>query len=474
VVSAHRKKRRLQELIVFVCLLSIIWYLFSNIFNLKSESGIIPMKELYRIERGAVDVLVLGSSHAYCAINPAIIYRNSGISAYDLCGSVQPMWNTYYYLKEALKTQTPKLVVLDVFGVQFDIEYGEPGNIVINNYGLRPSRNKIDSLRASAPEGEFLDYFIEANQFHSRYASLNEEDFHMGDYYAPSYFLGAFLAPHAVALEEPGEPQEAQPVGLPAKSEEYYRRIIDLCVMENIPLEVVVSPYIVWGEQKGQYRQAEMIAGEYDVPFTDFNRMYADIGLDFSRDFLDNDHLNYRGSEKFTEYVTRTIFSKYKLPDHRGDGRYALWSENAQAVERQLQNLQLMNQDNAETYLNLLADRADKYLVAFAYAQPDAEPQGRIPAILSQFNIDQRKFSRDRVARLDRGEIAYPRSAASKPYLDVGRHVLDYSSPGTILMDRKEISPAPEGLNMLVIDKSDNEVVDCVGFDREGGMIKKE
>ncbi len=81
------------------------------------------MDAFRNLEEDSLDILVLGSSHAYVDINPAVLWSEYGIAAYDLCGSNQPMWNTYYYLKEALKTQTPKVVVLEAYCVSLDLEY---------------------------------------------------------------------------------------------------------------------------------------------------------------------------------------------------------------------------------------------------------------------------------------------------------------------------------------------------------------
>ena len=48
-------------------------------------------------------------------MNTQLLWDEYGMAAYLMTGAEQPLWNSYYNLKEALKTQKPKLVVLDMF-----------------------------------------------------------------------------------------------------------------------------------------------------------------------------------------------------------------------------------------------------------------------------------------------------------------------------------------------------------------------
>ena len=70
----------------------------------------------YEMEKNTVDVLFLGSSHCYCGFSPQEFYDRCGIRSYNLGSSRQSTWLSYYWLREALKTQTPQAVVMDVCG----------------------------------------------------------------------------------------------------------------------------------------------------------------------------------------------------------------------------------------------------------------------------------------------------------------------------------------------------------------------
>ena len=60
----------------------------------------------------SLDYLYLGSSYAYCDVDPAVIYDQTGLTGYVLAGPEQTLSQTYWYLREALETQSPSLVVL--------------------------------------------------------------------------------------------------------------------------------------------------------------------------------------------------------------------------------------------------------------------------------------------------------------------------------------------------------------------------
>ena len=55
----------------------------------------------------SIDVLCLGASYAYCSTLPAQLYRQTGFTVYDLCAPQLTLQQSYYYLREALQTQSP-------------------------------------------------------------------------------------------------------------------------------------------------------------------------------------------------------------------------------------------------------------------------------------------------------------------------------------------------------------------------------
>ena len=100
------------------------------------------------------------------------------MAAYNLAGSNQPLWNSYYYFKEALKYQKPQLVVLDVYRAIETEDYQEEARIVMNTFGLRYSRDWVENLKVSLPpDAAYMDYFLRFPVYHARYQELKQMDF---------------------------------------------------------------------------------------------------------------------------------------------------------------------------------------------------------------------------------------------------------------------------------------------------------
>ena len=60
-----------------------------------------------------IDVLVAGDSESYTSVSPMDLWEKTGIAAYDCGQPGQRIQETYYILKTAFKTQSPKLVLFE-------------------------------------------------------------------------------------------------------------------------------------------------------------------------------------------------------------------------------------------------------------------------------------------------------------------------------------------------------------------------
>ena len=79
----------------------------------KYDYGPGSMMNLPLQPRNTIDVLAVGTSTTYAAVNTNVLWANWGFSVYDLASAEQQYWHTYYYLEQALTTQHPKILLLD-------------------------------------------------------------------------------------------------------------------------------------------------------------------------------------------------------------------------------------------------------------------------------------------------------------------------------------------------------------------------
>ena len=169
------KKNKVR--IGFLVLLIVTVYLVSNIFRIKSPHGINQLEGLYWQPDQAIDVVMMGTSHIHCGVNTALLWEKYGIAAYDYSGAEQPLWMTYYYLKELYKYQDPKVVILDMYApARFKEDY-QYDWISENIYGMRFSFDKLAMLTVSVEPSKIFQYFPSFSVYHSRYDDLEKNDF---------------------------------------------------------------------------------------------------------------------------------------------------------------------------------------------------------------------------------------------------------------------------------------------------------
>ena len=291
----------------------------------------------YAEPEDTIDVIFLGSSHANAAFAPAQMWREQGFTGYVLYSWSQPMWVSYHYAVEAFKRQTPRVVVLEGFGLCYGTTYMTPADVdgTSDDYSLRipPSLNRaalaVAMSRCQQNSPPFYRY-LPMLRYHTRWKSLTAEDFTWffqdhattGKGYGPLQTVEEFPVP---ILE--GEPEETP---IYPQAEEYLYKLIALCRKKDVPLVFVVTPYETSGAEYGVFRRAARICAENGVPVLDYNTPGGrDIGFDYATDLADHAHVNTAGAQKISTDLAAYLAEHYGMPDKRGDAAYAAWDEAA-------------------------------------------------------------------------------------------------------------------------------------------------
>ncbi len=327
------KIRKNLTVLVFMLALVLSVNALDRLFSIKSSNGIIQARAMYYQPRNTIDVVMLGSSHIHCDINTAMLWKDYGIAAYDYSAAEQPLWETYYYLKEICKYQDPKVVVLDLYSpARFKDDY-QYYWLNDNLSGMRFSLNKLEMLSASSEPELFERYFPSFVTYHSRYSDLSIEDVNAMLHMDRLATFKGYTPYMGVDVQEEPDLEEENSGGITLKSEIYLSKIIDYTRENNINLFLIVTPYITNDDDEMVYNRIREIAEEKDIDFNSTNYDYDMMGIDFKEDFCDDSHLNYRGSCKFTEYLADELLSLYDIPDRRGCEGYDSWDISAQIVD---------------------------------------------------------------------------------------------------------------------------------------------
>lgn len=325
-----QKLKKAIKTIVFAACFFVLLYAVCCVFSFKYDDGIATIDNFYDLPQDTVDVLLLGSSHMGINVDPSILWELKGIAAYNCWGMMQQPWNTYYYLKECLKYQTPKLVVMDVYGVTFSGDFPGYDNMIKNTQGLRLSGDKVEDIWVSAPEEYRTALLLGLPAYHYRYSEISEVDF-QNFFWDRNTGIQTIdtsgFSTQAFDIVDVSKVKEALP--LAEKCEKYFTQVLNLCKERDIPILLVAAPYYLHEEEQGKFLRIGEIAESYGVPFLNFNLNYAEIGIDPHKDYCDLAHMNQDGRDKFDAYLANYISAHYELPDRRLDPGH-IWNREVE------------------------------------------------------------------------------------------------------------------------------------------------
>lgn len=285
--------------------------------------------------RNTVDVLFLGSSYAYCDWNPGAMYDESGLTGYVMAGGEQTVGVTYYYLKEALKTQSPRVVVMEGSSLFFDrYESFTQINVGYMPWGL----NKLGAIREySEPEkreGLLLDLIF----YHDRWKELTRADLLQAVPVRRADHLKGHTAMDGVYDGVAGGGPYRGPM---RQTEEIYTRNLEdfarlgtLCRERGIDLIVAVNPTYSQYTPEVYQRLEEDVLARGATRFANWADSFAEVGLDPRKHLYDGGHLNQEGAKVFSRYTGNYLLSLGYQPRPQRDRTAAAWRETAEYWNR--------------------------------------------------------------------------------------------------------------------------------------------
>ena len=121
----------------------------------------------------SIDVLFFGSSVTYCDVVPAVYWKNSGLTAFVQAGPEQPLPLTLDYLKESLRTQSPKAVFVECTGIAFHKYMGfTKTNIGQMPWGINRLHATFFNAEPEVRKGLLFPLYF----YHDRWTTLKSED----------------------------------------------------------------------------------------------------------------------------------------------------------------------------------------------------------------------------------------------------------------------------------------------------------
>jgi|GEM_PF-503070 len=459
----------------------------------------------YKMAPNSVDVLFLGSSVVVNGFCPQEIYNDYGIRSYNLASEQQSIFLSYYWLKEALRLQRPKAVVLDLKFIAPRPGY-EPLNTTEGLTRICIDRMKWSPVKVEAvmdiarithkwaaennTKGQSaMSYFLPFMRYHSRWKyGLWDSDFDKsisGDsplkgwnplIYFPTGGAAGFTPYVRGDSEERSEVDEIQ--------KEYLYKIGDLCRENDIQLILTNLPS---NTAAGETEMTDAfdnvcsdMAQELGADYYNFSEesLYMELGIRSVRETVFG-HSNYWGSIRLSKYIGKLLSKTYRIRSEE-DAQYEATKPFFLQVTKNA-NLQYISDLNE--YLDAIHDPT--YTVFFAVRDEgslllDDNALEKLKALGIGLDLKD-KFQYSWYAVVDFATGVQEDISENQKLSEtgiVGRDKIAYSisSAGlnsgnpscSIAIDGKEIANNTRGINIVVWDNTCRSVIDSVSFDMYG------
>ena len=321
-----KKLWNLLKIILGVMVICSAFYGGFTYFNRNLRTpGVEYNDSFHNMPADSVDIVVLGSSHAQYSFIPSLAYQNTGLYSYVLGSACQPLEVSYEMLQEALKTQSPELVVLEMYTATPLRSWCEADSCyVIAEYQMRgeQKQNVIDYLPAEKAEQYRNEFMVNHNNwkemtsfgdlFKSPDTQTITPTFGYVEQYAQlptaNWWYPNVFAPE---LDEEVKLDELDLLSL--------NRIYELCQKKGIELMLYMMPMELLDVLNQSYRHAVWDwAKERNVKYVDL--VDEAEALDY-RLCIHNDgaHSLLNGSAFVTDYLCEFIGANYEFVSHKSD-----------------------------------------------------------------------------------------------------------------------------------------------------------
>ena len=321
----HRSKqwiRGIAFLLVSACLFSVI----SSVLERKTYNGawnyMAKMNEFYSMETNSLSYVVIGSSHAYCTVNPLAVWEESNIKGFVLATQQQPLRASYHYLVEVFKTQAPQVVFIE--GYMGAAATSSDAVLYDAVDPLRFSFNKLQMIRSLVPREKQADFVFNLAKYHTRWSGLSAdqmlealkepEDRYKGFVPLENSYTGTNFPTEDFLKEPPSMPQES----LSALND-----ILALCRKYSARLVLLIAPYDPSVKINSSAIAAELLwAKENSVDAWDYSRRLEEVGIDPDADYYDKEHLDCSGADKVSKDIAERLLSLGIQPEEHGDEKW--------------------------------------------------------------------------------------------------------------------------------------------------------
>ena len=310
-------------------------------------------------KRSNVDILMVGSSHLYTGINPKNLSAALGVNAFILASPGTGMADSYFALKEALKSCEPKVVVIETYGIKKIEQYKLSKGQLSDQFKSFAARSDLQTKLLSTPSLFATknypyawsytlrnhDYLynnkeqIEKN-IEKKKAKKKEKKLYLGRYVR---FQTGIKDSVLGLYDSLGAPVHGKEFEINNQAKHYVDRIVDICGENNIELIFLTLP--MYEKHVDHYPDwkatiTPLLGAHAQNNWLDLQDSAGYVGFtvhSFEDTYGNNQHMTYSGSLMATYRLANFILATktVELPNRSQD---ASWRKTFYAEEGFFEN----------------------------------------------------------------------------------------------------------------------------------------
>ena len=255
--------------------------------------------------KNSADTVFVGSSHQFCSVDVNLLNEEYGHNSILLTSSSQGLRLSYFAVMYAIERQHPDTIVLEASMACND---NDDLAVIEKHYLLDDmpnwSRTKWACIKDTGDEAYLYLYPLTA--MHSYWADVKAEDFRLPERLEEDRRYSYYFD-RTTALEKWDVLPVEEKSPMSEDMEYWMNKILTLCRENGAELILYTAPFVANQDAQRVYNGLYDYAAQHGVEYCNTMHYLDDIAIEFSNDFLDEGHLNFRGQEKLTRYLAENF-----------------------------------------------------------------------------------------------------------------------------------------------------------------------
>lgn len=310
---------------------------YSGFLLKKRTSGDITWETFYKQKKKTVDMLFFGNSHLGNGLDLNIVNAKTNAKVYNIYSSGQTLSQTYYNVKEALNYQSPKLILIESYSISGDkIFFLEDKPVNVDSVPFYSKIQSFDPKKLGIVKyEEFKDLyreeeiiptlfpFIRNHTEWSKPEKVKENILKRNSKSESKYYFGSSNTIWNLSEESSKEYKnknfEKYKFRVSQSQENYFEKIVDLAQENDIKILVLTIPFFKEYRNRIDYSSMNKaingLVNKHKIEYLDLNEVYPDLDYHyFANDKVGhNQHLNYKGAIKVSNYLADFINKKFNF-----------------------------------------------------------------------------------------------------------------------------------------------------------------